>query len=1137
MLTVLAFARSTSGFYFGELLAGLTREVARRHGRVIIVQTLDPNDVADVVLQSPSFDLPVAWDEIDGAVAMSLAADQPMLQRLRDAGKPVVLTHAVEGFDAPLVLPNNRGSVHAAIDHLVAHGHRRIGFVGSTVQHDLRERYAAYLEAVDAGVVEQAQFFPTDDYLQHGGFTVAEAVARCPDRPTALVVATDRNALGLLGGLASQGIRVPQDMAVIGLDNIEAGVFSTPTLSSVSLRFDQVGALAGRVLLDEIAREAAGAPTTGHRAAAHASSSLLMSRPTAPVVAARGSCGCTTDLFSSREAPVTQAATSADVLGSQLTGLLRDTLAYELSGQVVGDDALAGAVAAVEHLAGTVAPTTAELRSLLTSLSLLSDRPDLLHRVANTLSEHLQRDDAPAHAELTDLSTALWRVQAASYLHRSEGQERLLTEQFRIAADLLHASSEDPHDLSWLGSTHVRGGALALWTGEPADGLLRVVGVYDPESSMDAAVGSTVRVTSFPPRGLIELARPERREACFVVPVQTAEHRWGLLAVVGDIDTTSSRDTYHHWAALLCSAFEEEQLERAKRDSEERYALAARAAHDGLWEVDLATCELYASSRFRELLGPTTAPLLTTADCLERIHPDDADAVDTTIAQARQDPDVAVEVEFRIRDGAGWRWVQSRGLGVPARDGRVVRLVGSLSDIHPRKLLEEQLRLGALYDTVTGLPNRRLFLERLGMTIQQARRRATCGYAVIFLDLDGFKLVNDSLGHLVGDQLLMVVAERLRGELREVDIAARFGGDEFALLLTDPVPDEVLAIARRIQECIAAPVMLAGHEVSITASVGIATSSTGYADAEEVLRDADIAMYDAKTSERGSASVFDPQMHARATGRLKARADVRAALAEQQFQVHYQPIVSLDGSGLRDFEALIRWRHPVRGLLLPREFLPAMEDTSTVVALGRWILDEVCRQVAQWNDEGLTAAVSVNLSHQEFWSRDLVLEVAGALARHAIPSEQLVLEITESVIMTDSAAALAIMADLHDLGVLLHIDDFGTGQSSLHALRSFPVDALKIDGSFIRELGVVDQTTELVRIIIEIGHVLGLSVVAECVETPEQAERLRAMGCGQAQGWLYARALPGDEAGTLVGQPLALVHRVAGALSAGRLGR
>ena len=1124
MLTVLAFARSTSGFYFGELLAGLTREVARRHGRVIIVQTLDPNDVADVVLRSPSFDLPVAWDEIDGAVAMSLAADRPMLQRLRDAGKPVVLTHAVEGFDAPLVLPNNRGSVHAAIEHLVAHGHRRIGFVGSTIQHDLRERYAAYLEAVDAGVVAQAQFFATDDYHRRGGFTVAEAVARCPDRPTALVVATDRNALGLLDGLASQGIRVPQDMAMIGLDNIEAGVFSTPTLSSVSLRFDQVGALAGRVLLDEIAGDAAGASTSGRLATVHPTASLLTSRPTAPVVAARGSCGCTTDPFTSGAAPATRADTPVDVLGSQLTSLLRDTLAYELSGQVVDDDARAGALAAVEHLSGAVAPTTAEMQSLLTSLSLLTERPELLHRVANTIAEHLQRDGSPPRAELTALAMALWRLQAAAYLHRSEGQERLLTEQFRIAADLLQASSEDPHDLSWLGSTHVRGGALALWTGDPADGLLQVVGMYDPESAMDEAVGAPVRVTSFPPSGLINLARPERREACFVVPVQTAEHHWGLLAVVGDIDTTSSRDTYHHWAALLCSAFEEEQLERAKRESEERYALAARAAHDGLWEVDLTTCELYASSRFRELLGPTGSHLLTPVDCLERIHPDDAAAVDATIARARQEPDAAVEVEFRIRDGDGWRWVQSRGLGVPARDGHVARLVGSLSDIHPRKLLEEQLRLGALYDSVTGLPNRRLFLERLRMTILQARRRATAGYAVIFLDLDGFKLVNDSLGHLVGDQLLKVVAERLRAELRDVDIAARFGGDEFAVLLCDPMADEVLAIARRIQERIAASVMLAGHEVSITASVGIATSSTGYADAEEVLRDSDIAMYEAKAAQRGSASVFDPQMHARASGRLRARAEVRAALAEQQFQVHYQPIVDLDGSGLGHFEALIRWRHPERGLLLPGAFLPTMEDTSTIVALGRWILDEVCRQVAQWNDEGLTAAVSVNLSHQEFWSRDLVLEVGAALARHAIPPEQLVLEITESVIMTDAAPALAVMADLHALGVLLHIDDFGTGQSSLHALRSFPVDALKIDGSFIRELGVEDQTTELVRIIIEIGRVLGLSVVAECVETPEQAERLREMGCGQAQGWLYARALPGDEAGALLGQPLALVH-------------
>ncbi|MCL3861348.1 EAL domain-containing protein [Actinotalea sp. K2] len=1123
-MTVLAFARSTSGFYFGELLAGISSEVAAAGGRLVVIQTLDPGDVADAVVQTPRFDLPVAWDQVDGAIAVSLAAAAPFLDRLRGSGIPVVLASTrVEGIDEPLALPNNHGGAYAAVEHLIAHGHTRIGFVGNLVQTDMQERYAAYCEALLEHGLEHGDHlhYRTPDNAEPGGAAAARTVLADPDPPTALMVATDRNALGLMEVLRAAGRRIPQDLAVVGFDNIEASGFSSPSLSSVSQRFDEVGGLAARLLIARVRGEkVAPRPHT----------------PPAVVVAARGSCGCTTDLLGSPDVAVRGIDVPLAVLRSELGDLLRSSL--HSGGSDVdpfAGDGIPEAVMEVDRLLGTADRlSTDALRGLLDTLNRLGRRPDALHRVANSITEYVQRAVGHEAAETVTpnaarISAALWQLQSGAYLRRSQAQERSLTEQFEVASSLLDPSALDPRNLAWLGSTHVRAGVLAMWEGPPEDGLLRVVGTYDTTGTVHRRTDPTTRVEEFPPRDLIDLADPHDREACFVVPVRNRGADWGLLALVGDIDTTSSRDTYHHWAALLCSAFEGEALERAVRASEERYAYAARATNDGLWEWDLATGTFYLSQRCSDILGQPEGTMVSLDRWMEVIHPDDLAAMQGAMVAATTRHDEPVEVEYRVRRPDGTeRWVQLRGMGVAPGAGPVERLVGSLSDVNPRKELEEQLRRGALYDTVTGLPNRRFFLERLTWAVQQAQRDPRAQYAVVFMDLDGFKLVNDSLGHLMGDQLLQTVGDRLRADLRAVDTAARFGGDEFAVLLFGLRPDSVLDVVDRIQAAVAAPITLGEHEVSVTASVGITTSLTGYDDPEDVLRDADIAMYHAKGSDRGSASVFDPEMHARATGRLRARGELRAALAQHQFVVHYQPIVSLAGECLRQLEALVRWQHPERGLLLPGEFLSVLEENDAVVSMGQWLVDEVCRQIATWQlDYDGPLTVSVNVSHREFWSEAMIPTVTNALARHRVDPGCLVVEITESVMMADPAAARRRMADLRALGVRLHIDDFGTGQSSLHALRSFPVDALKIDGSFVRELGDVEQATELVRVIVAMGRTLGLDVVAECVETAAQADQLSAMGCANAQGWLYARALPGSDVGALLGTRLDPVTRPA----------
>ncbi|WP_149204641.1 EAL domain-containing protein [Actinotalea subterranea] len=1114
-MTVLALVRSTGGFYHGALLDGLAREVAAADGRLVVLVTLDPGDRPDKAEHFPAIEVPVAWDHADGVVTVSLAAPAAYLERLRAEGKPVILSSIrVDGFEAPVALPNNHEGTFAAVEHLIAHGHRRIGFVGTLNQSDMQERYAAYLEALDVHGLESGPhlLFRAENSSEEGGASAAAELLSRKDRPTAVMVATDRNAFGLLDALHRAGLQVPEELAVVGFDNVEAGAFRTPSLSSVNQRFDEVGALAGRLVVASVRGE----PVP---AIPHSSPGI--------VVAARGSCGCTAGLFgSSDHRPVRGTDLSLDVVREELTDLLRSTLLVGHGPEA--DGPVLAAVAEVDRLLKPdVDPSADDVQGLITTLHRMAPRPEMLHRVASALHEYVQRCtvwgasvDGDASPGAARVAAALWQLQAGAYLRRSQSLDAKLEQQFGVDVALLDSRSGDPRSLHWLRSTDVRAATLALWDDEEHT-RLRVVGSHGPAGLADP-IGSVVPVRSFPTSQLIGAADARRREVCLVVPVRTSTRDWGMFAGVVEIDTTSARDTFRHWAALLCATFEGAELQATVRASEERYAAASRAANDGLWEWDLASDRVFLSDRCRDLLG-LEASLVTDADVWSRVHPDDVGLVRDVMSQAMSVRDESIEAEFRVAvpDRAP-RWLLLRGLGVGSGSGPVQRLVGSLSDIHPRKELEDQLRQGALYDTVTGLPNRRLFLERLGVAVRRPQRRRSAGFAVIFLDLDGFKLVNDSLGHLMGDELLKVVADRLRSDLRAVDTAARFGGDEFAVLLTDPAPDEVLAIAHRIQESITAPVLLGGDEVSVTASVGIATSGTPYTDPEDVLRDADIAMYHAKANERGSASVFDPEMHARATRRLRARGELRTALAEQQFVVHYQPIVDLDGAGLAHFEALVRWEHPERGLLPPAEFLPAMEDDASIVALGHWVLDEVCRQIAAWQAaHARPATVSVNVSHREFWASDLLSTVHTSLTRHGVHASSLVLEITESVMMSDPDAARAIMDSLHASGLRLHVDDFGTGQSSLHALRTFPVDALKIDGSFIRELGDVQQTTDLVRIILDMGRVLGMDVVAECVETPAQAERLHTMGCVNVQGWLYAKALPGADAGLLLGAPFA----------------
>ncbi|GAB4058611.1 EAL domain-containing protein [Catellatospora paridis] len=436
---------------------------------------------------------------------------------------------------------------------------------------------------------------------------------------------------------------------------------------------------------------------------------------------------------------------------------------------------------------------------------------------------------------------------------------------------------------------------------------------------------------------------------------------------------------------------------------------------------------------------------------------------------------------------------------------------------------KEQLRIAALYDELTGLPNRSLFLDRLRQAIRQSRRRSGRPFGVLFLDLDGFKVVNDSLGHSAGDRLLKQVAKRIKSTLRESDTVARFGGDEFLVLLDDvTAPHTPAQVAERLHGVLAQPFQLHGQDVVVTASIGITMSSRRYSNAEDLLRDADIAMYSAKSRHKGRHAVFDVAMHAKAVTRLQIETELRQALDNGEFEVHYQPIVALRSGRTKGFEALIRWRHPLRGLLSPAAFMPVAEETGLIIPIGSWVVDECCRQLAAWYAAGIATpglSVAVNVSNRQFWSGNVIDDITEALDRHQPPAGSLAVEITEGVVMENVAPARDILHTLHDLGCQLHIDDFGTGYSSLEALHRLPIDALKIDRSFVWQIDTDRRSGELVRTIVLMGRNLSLDLIAEGIETPEQRDFLIRLGCGYGQGFLFSRPVPADVACTLFGEP------------------
>jgi diguanylate cyclase (GGDEF)-like protein/PAS domain S-box-containing protein len=554
-------------------------------------------------------------------------------------------------------------------------------------------------------------------------------------------------------------------------------------------------------------------------------------------------------------------------------------------------------------------------------------------------------------------------------------------------------------------------------------------------------------------------------------------------------------------------AVERARASRALRESEERYHRLVELSPDAIL-VHAEGEIVFVNGAGVKLLGADTQEQIVGRPIKEFVRHDRQDGVGRRIYGAAGDVSDATFLEEKLVRSDGTEvCVEAAAVPFVYKDRPAVQVVAR--DISRRKQMEERLLHDAFHDALTGLPNRALFMDHLRLAVERARRpKKKYLFAVLFLDLDRFKIINDSLGHTVGDELLVATAARIQKCLRHLDTVARFGGDEFAVLL-DGVEDvnDTIRVAQRLQREITTPINVGGHEVFTSVSIGIALSDTGYERPEEVLRDADTAMYRAKAAGKSRYEIFDTGMHSRAVALLRLETDLRRAVEREEFVVHYQPIVSLFDDSIQGFEALVRWRHPERGLVTPSEFIPVAEETGLIIPLGRWVLRESCRQMHQLQAASAAQrplSLSVNLSGKQFMQLDLVGQVKEILRETGFDPRRLQLEITESSVIENTETVTEMLMQLRALGIRLSMDDFGTGYSSLSYLHRFPIHTLKIDRSFVSG---GDGENEIVRTIIMLARNMGMDIVAEGVETKEQLAYLKELRCEYGQGFLFSHPL------------------------------
>ncbi len=553
--------------------------------------------------------------------------------------------------------------------------------------------------------------------------------------------------------------------------------------------------------------------------------------------------------------------------------------------------------------------------------------------------------------------------------------------------------------------------------------------------------------------------------------------------------------------------------------SENRYKLAVNGSSGAIFDWNLENDSLYLAPRYADLVGIRIEDLSNSShDFLGRISSNHIPRFSKELSEVVANPNLDLDIEIQLNHSDGSeRWVICRGAEIRNKDGVATRLAGSISDITELKKTQNRLQKLAERDALTGLANRTLFRDKLSLRVSD-QEAITQSYAVMFLDFDRFKMINDSLGHDIGDGLLISFANRICDELPDDSIVARFGGDEFAILVEGKSDFELLELGRSLINILSNPHTVGRHEIISTASIGLVIGCSRYSSAEEILRDADIAMYEAKRAGRAKIIVFDEAMHQSIAQQQRLESELKRPDAIDHMNLVYQPIVSLENGEVIGFETLVRWKHPTEGFIGPDKFIPLAEDCGAINMIGEWILNESVKQFELWDRDfnHKELRVSVNVSRKQLLSAEFLDQLKRIASEHPKLTSRLALEITETAVVDDRVDISSILSQIGELGFLLAMDDFGTGYSSLSCLHNYPIDYLKIDRAFIINIEEQREFTAVLGAIVSLANALNLSVIAEGVETTEQLVQLQSMGCEFAQGYLFAKPLPADEATSML---------------------